>query len=111
MLTINTQQPHKVKFNAYKLAQRRPYNKFSEEEIGYSALAAAIVRQAVEDYRYADEYLRGLHAQKSESWANRYAHNAEHTKDEVIKFFRSQWYGTLCDIDPEKIIRKLRTGK
>lgn len=78
-----------------------------EEDVGLYALAAAIVRQAVEDYKYADKYLKGEKQTKSTSWATRYASNAEHTKDEVVKFFKSQWYGTLCDIDPKLILKKL----
>ena len=46
-------------------------------------------------------------ATKSESWKNRYAHSAAHTKDEVVKFFRSQWFEVICDIDPDRIIKKL----
>lgn len=88
----------------YRKTARTAYH---EEETGYFALAAAIVKQAVDDYRYADEYLRGVHVTKSTSWASRYAHNAEHTKDEVVKFFRGQWYGTLCDIDQNRILRAL----
>lgn len=29
-------------------------------------------------------------------------------KYEVLRFLRSQWYGTLCDIKPERIIKKLK---
>ena len=78
-----------------------------EDEVGFHALAAAIVKQAVEDYRYADRYLKGEKKIKSTSWATRYAHNAELTKAEVVKFFQSQWYGILCDIDYHLILRKL----
>ena len=97
MLTTNTQQPHKAKLNLKTIHTTRIYHE-TEDNVGYNALAAAIVRQAVEDYRYADEFLKGYHVTKSASWANRYAHNAEHTKDEIIKFFRGQWYALLCDI-------------
>ena len=110
MLTTNTQQPHKAKLNLKNVHTNRGYHGAESDWVGFPALAAAIVKQAVDDYRYADEYLRGVHTTKSISWANRYAHSAEHTKDEVIKFFRGQWYALLCDIDPERIIKKLETG-
>ena len=28
-------------------------------------------------------------------------------QNEIVKFFRSQWYSTLCDIDPQRILDKL----
>lgn len=88
--------------------RRTPNAKYhQEEDVGWYALAAAIVKQAVDDYRYADAYLNGEKDIKSVSWANRYAHNAECTKAEVVKFFKSQWYGILCDIDYHLILRKL----
>lgn len=106
-MTVNTQQPHKAKLNLKNVHTNRPYHGADSGEVGFQALAAAIVMQAVDDYRYADEYLKGQHATKSESWKNRYAHSAAHTKDEVVKFFRSQWFGVICDIDPDRIIKKL----
>lgn len=106
-MTINTQQPHKAKLNLKNVHTNRPYHSAESDQAGFEALAAAIAKQAVDDYRYADEYLKGQHVMKCASWKNRYAHSAAHTKDEVIKFFRSQWFGTLCDIDPERIIKKL----
>ena len=86
---------------------RKPMPKQPAEGVGWYALAAAIVKQAVDDYKYADAYLKGEKDIKSVSWANRYAHNAEVTKAEVVKFFKSQWYGILCDIDYHLILRKL----
>jgi hypothetical protein len=88
--------------------RRTPNAKYHhEEDVGWYALAAAIVKQAVDDYRFADAYLKGENKVKSTSWAARYASNAEHTKDEVVKFLKGQWYGTLCDIDPKLILKKL----
>ena len=106
-MTVNTQQPHKAKLNLKNVHTNRPYHSAESDQAGFEALAAAIVKQAVDDYRYADEYLKGQHVTKSESWKNRYAHSAAHTKDEVVKFFRSQWFGVICDIDPDRIIKKL----
>ena len=110
MNTTNTQEPHKAKLNLKNVHTNRGYHGAESDEVGFPALAAAIVKQAVDDYRYADEYMKGYHVTKSASWANRYAHSAAHTKDEVIKFFLGQWYALLCDIDPERIIKHLQTG-
>ena len=88
--------------------RRTPNAKYHhEEDVGYYALAAAIVKQAVDDYRYADSVLKGLKAVKPTSWAARMQSSAENTKSEVVKFFKGQWYATLCDIDPDLILRKL----
>ena len=75
------------------------------EDAGYPALAAAIVRQAVEDYRCADRYIERKIS--NASWQTRYEHTAEYTKGEVVRFFKGQWYGILCDIDYHLILRKL----
>ena len=91
----------------YKYRKAPTKNRNTHTDIGIYALAAAIVKQAVDDYRYADAYLNGEKDIKSVSWANRYAHNAECTKAEIVKFFNSQWYGILCDIDPQRILDKL----
>ena len=63
----------------------------------YEVLANAIVLQAVKDYRDANKKLsRGR--KNREAW---------YTKDECLHFFRSGWFGTLTEIDPEYLIRKL----
>ena len=76
---------------------------FSEDTFtGYPALAAAIVKQAVEDYREAERLERGeIHSSSLGIFRPAY------TKQEIVRFFRSTWYGTLCDIDADKILRKL----
>ena len=81
--------------------RRTPYADHRDDGTGYYALAAAIVKQAVDDYRAADRmelgeitYCEGLHSPK-------------YVKDSIVKFFKSQWYGTLCDIDPNRILRAL----
>ena len=77
---------------------------FPEEQFtGHPALAAAIVRQAVEDYREAERLERGeIH------YSSLGIYCPAQTKKEIVRFFRSQWYGILCDIDPERIIKKLK---
>lgn len=87
-----------------KWRYRREPRPFHPEDVGYTALAAAIVQQAVEDYRFADRLIKG--DIKHCSTAREGNHHS--TKREVIAFLRSQWYGTLCDINPERIINKLK---
>ena len=59
------------------------------------------------DYQYADDILKGIKRVHQSSYSNRLASSAEHTKHEIVCFFRSQWYGLLCDIDPNLILKKM----
>ena len=56
----------------------------------YHGLANAIVLQAVEDYRMADD---------------------EWERKKIERFFRSRWFGVLSDTDPDALITKLRKEK
>lgn len=56
----------------------------------YENLANAIVLQAVKDYRLTDD---------------------EAELAEIERFFRSDWFGVLTDVDPEYLIRNLRKEK
>ena len=56
----------------------------------YENLAKAIVLQAVKDYRLTDD---------------------EAELVEIERFFRSDWFGVLTDVDPEYLIRNLRKEK
>jgi len=56
----------------------------------YENLANAIVLQAVKDYRLTDD---------------------EAELVEIERFFRSDWFGVLTDVDPEYLIRRLRKEK
>ena len=56
----------------------------------YEELANAIVLQAVKDYRLTDD---------------------EAELAEIERFFRSDWFGVLTDVDPEYLIRNLRKEK
>lgn len=105
-MTVNTQQPVKAKMKLSRYNVMGDHCKASEE-VGYYALAAAIVRQAVCDYTIAKKILAEKGTEKSKTWETRHGVFASHVIDEVQKFFRSQWFGTLCDIDPERIIKKL----
>lgn len=60
----------------------------------YRALACAIVERAVDDYRSA---LKAL-SRNPDSRA------VDETAGACEKFFRSEWYGILTDIDGELII-------
>lgn len=55
----------------------------------YEKLANAIILQAVSDYRAAKK-----------------ARN-KREQAEVLRFFHSQWFGVLTEIDPEYLIRRL----
>ena len=63
----------------------------------YEELANAIVLQAVRDYRDAVKKL-------SRGRKNR---DAQFTKEECLRFFRSKWFSLLTDLDPEFLIRRL----
>ena len=64
----------------------------------YENLANAIILQAVKDYRMA---LKGLKA-------NPRNRTAKADKDEIERFFRSQWYSSLTDVDGEMLILSLQ---
>lgn len=64
----------------------------------YEKLANAIILRAVEDYRRA---LRKLCRHED----NR---DALHTARELEKFFRSEWFTVLCDLDSKILIDQLK---
>ena len=92
------------------MGNRAATNHKATEEAGYAALACAIVKQAVEDYRYAEQVLNGTRQVSEESYSNRMEGRAEWVKEEVTRFFKGQWYGILCDIPGEVILKKLGAG-
>ena len=65
---------------------------------GYQALANAIIEQAAKDYRDAIHRLKRYPDSKV----------AMETAMEVERFFHSDWYATLTDIDPDYLIDRLR---
>ena len=85
--------------------QSRPYGESAET--GYHALAAAIVKQAVEDYRTAEKMLANVPNFAREGDRRAYVYQWEKEKRDIVRFFRSQWYGTLFDIPCEKILKHL----
>lgn len=62
----------------------------------YEELGNAIVIQAAKDYREASHKLKN--GQNTE---------AQYTKAECLRFFRSHWFAALTSIDPEFLIRNL----
>ena len=63
----------------------------------YENFANAIILQAVKDYRMALKCLR----------ANPKNRTARADKDEIDRFFRSQWFKVLTSVDGEMLIRSL----
>ena len=63
----------------------------------FEELANAIVIQAVVDYRIATKRLEKHPLDKIQ----------KHTQREVLRFFRSDWFGILTTLNPEVIIEKL----
>ena len=63
----------------------------------YIELANAIILQAVKDYRGALKKLKKR--PRSET--------AKISKQEVERFFRSDWYLQLTSLDPEMLMQKL----
>ena len=86
---------------------RREPRPVHPDEVGLNALAAGIVQQAVEDYREAERRLKNVPDFDNEADRERYILKQQKSQYEIVKFFRSEWYGVLCDIDPERILRKL----
>lgn len=65
---------------------------------GYEKLANGIILLAVKDYRSALRKLK----------RNPRSQTANDTVQEVERFFRSDWYKSLTEVDGEMLIRKLR---
>ena len=63
----------------------------------YEELANAIVVQAAKDYWEASHKLKN----------GRKNSEAQYTKAECLRFFRSHWFAALTSIDPEFLIRNL----
>lgn len=63
----------------------------------YDNLANAIIVQAAKDYKDAVKKLK----------RGRKNSEAERIRNECLRFFRSEWFNTLTEIDPEFLISKL----
>ena len=64
----------------------------------YENLANAIILQAVKDYRMALKSLK----------ANSRNRTVQTDNAEIERFFRSQWYSALTDVNGEMLIRSLQ---
>lgn len=64
----------------------------------YENLANAIILQAVKDYRMALKSLK----------ANPRNRDALADRNEIERFFRSQWFSVLTSVDGEMLIRSLK---
>ena len=64
----------------------------------YKELANAIIIQSVKDYRDSVERLRYTPDDKS----------AQHDKWSIEKFFRSNWFSILSDLNGELLLKKLK---
>ena len=67
-------------------------------DINYQRLADEIITRAVKDYRRA---LRTLKYHPENDTARR-------SRREIERFFNSQWFGVLTEIDPEVLMERLR---
>ena len=65
---------------------------------GYQALANAVILQAAKDYRDALERLRYSPDDKS----------AKHDKLSIERFFRSDWFCILSNLNGELLLKKLK---
>ncbi|WP_294157773.1 hypothetical protein [uncultured Selenomonas sp.] len=65
---------------------------------GYEALANAVILQAVRDWRDACRILKSYPENFSE----------EQKRKAVERFFRSDWFGILTDVDGRLLLRKLQ---
>lgn len=64
----------------------------------YKRLANAIIIRAAKDYRSTLKRLK----------RNPHNQSAQADAEEIERFFRSDWYSCLTDVDGELLIRKLR---
>lgn len=109
----NTQQPHRARVTTEKLAAGSGNRKYkSQDDVGFEALAAAIIKQAAADFLAAklaaDKIAKGQPVWNSEYIA---FPSPVARMNEVKRFFHSPWYGILCDIDPDRILKRLEAGK
>lgn len=65
---------------------------------GYEMLAAAVVERAVLDYRQAQENIRTKYN----------VLDAQNVIRALERFFRSEWFGILSDLDGEELEEMMR---
>lgn len=74
---------------------------------GIEALRFAIVKQAIQDYDDSLKWLR-KHPERVGSTYFCTKNTKLRTKTECEKFFKSQWFACLCDIDGEALMKSIR---
>ena len=67
-------------------------------ENGYRSLAAAIVLQAIKDYRKAAKRYKAEKAKEKSLWE----------MQEITQFIRSGWFRALTDLDPDAVLERLK---
>lgn len=67
-------------------------------ENGYRSLAAAIVLQAIKDFKKAARRYKAGKTKEKSLWE----------MQEIIQFIQSGWFRALTDLDPEAVIEKLK---
>ena len=67
------------------------------KDINIDALVSGIIVQAVKDYRICTNKLKKKPKNQEALIAKR----------EIERFFRSDWFGMLSDLDPEILLNKL----
>ena len=96
----------------------RPLNPNDVQENCLHALAAAVVEQAIKDYRdcvrgkpLSGEHDRGGGRQKKKDKDVIRENSCEGSIKAIERFFRSDWFYTLCDCDGEAVVRHLQREK
>ena len=66
----------------------------------YENLGNAIIQQAVVDWLACTD--------KDKDGKRVHPHDSRINREEIEKFFHSQWFGTLSKVDPDWLIEKLK---
>lgn len=81
------------------------------DDAATSRLIHDIVAFAIRDWKKANGVLKGGKFHDDSTGRVLTEKNARNQIDNVELFFKSRWFGIMCDIDPEKLIKALREGK
>lgn len=84
------------------------YDKMFDIDDAYERLRVAIVLDAVDNVRTAKEHIAEISSGKRKLKRPDLAIEKDKASiDEALRFFRSDWFKTLCDIDAETLIRRI----
>lgn len=81
------------------MKKHRSKEKDSTIDKNYENLANAIVLQAAEDYRRVLRWLSNAPNDRT----------ARGEKQHLERFFRGKWFSTLTNIEPERLIERLKS--